>query len=142
MNLPNETFPVLHYQPTAEMPMEPRNGDRFVLSPPLAADTCETADQQRALRAQVRALLNHLAGWLDTQKEHVGEAYVTGEPRRLQFTVVMNRMKFNPVLEDALSDLDMDVAQADEFSLLRLSVQALPKMHRDQLTAFIPLPPE
>lgn len=53
--------------------------------------------------------------------------------------IVQNHEAFNQDLEDSLTDLDLSIAQDEDYNLIRLNVLALPKASRDSIDSFLTL---
>jgi hypothetical protein len=100
---------------------------------------CKTYGQITEVGKQVRKLLRKLREWFDNHVDSISEAYLTTRDSGLLFLVVQEDKAFNPSLEDALTDLDLEVANDQEnFNLIRLSVLSLPATSEESVRFFLP----
>jgi hypothetical protein len=86
----------------------------------------------------MKALMDRLSKWVEDHKDTVRDAYFSVRTGGgLFFMVVANSKKFDPDLEDKLTDLDIEVANKAEYDLLRLSVLAIPDSPPDCVESFL-----
>lgn len=79
-----------------------------------------------------------LKHWIATREDSIAEAYLVLKGDHFQFLVVMKGKAHDSALEDALTDLDMAVAQNPDYDLIRLSVLAIPAFGEDVVRSFLP----
>lgn len=102
-----------------------------------AIKACKDQVEREDFTRQFDDLLDKLREWIESQKQDVAEAYVTLRDTGLLFLVVRKTRRFNQALEDALTELDVFIAQSDMFNLIQLSVLALPAADRDAIDSFL-----
>jgi len=105
------------------------NEDRFSMTVQEAALACKLADNRQLFkfRSQFKNLLNELAVWIQKNRKKVFKAFMTVRDAGLLFLIVRNEVPFDRDFEDQLSDLDIAIAQNENYSLINLSVLALPR---------------
>jgi ribosome recycling factor len=64
-------------------------------------------------------------------------AYLTLRDSGLLFLVVIRGKEFNSDVEQAITDLDLEIAQDNDYSLIRLGVHVLPECDRENILAFL-----
>ena len=114
------------------------DGDLFSLSKRMVARAGMISAQIEALDVQVAALRRELEGWTSTHADAIRDAFVVLKGDYFLFLVVMKGKAYDAALEDALTDLDIRIAQDPEFTLVKLSVQALPAFDEAALRSFLP----
>lgn len=114
----------------------PKN-DVIYLTVEAAIQACKDQVERADFTRQFDDLLDKLREWIESQKAAIAEAYVTLRDTGLLFLVVSKTKRFNQELEDALTDLDVFVAQSEMFNLVQLSVLALPAADRDSIDSFL-----
>jgi hypothetical protein len=117
--------------------VSPENEDRFALSMELAIRGCKLGSQLDRLSQQIGMLLHKLHEWVRAHNQQVDQAYVVIRGDGLLFLVVQKEKRFNAEIEDELTQLDMEIAQAIDFDLVAFSVLALPKSDKDVITSFL-----
>lgn len=115
----------------------PSDNDRFVLSVEEAAMACRSMKQLLVFNDQFEHLLSHLAQWMEDHKSKIKKAFVTVRDAGLMFLLVQNQVRFDGEFEDILSDLDIEIAQNPEYSLIHLSVLALPNCSQEGYESFL-----
>ncbi|MFO0970183.1 MAG: hypothetical protein U0793_31920 [Gemmataceae bacterium] len=88
---------------------------------------------------QSRKLLGRLQQWIEEHKADIAEAFMTVRHSAFLLLIVQNHEAFNQDLEDSLTDLDLSIAQDEDYNLIRLNVLALPKASRDSIDSFLTL---
>ena len=112
--------------------------DLFLLTVQEAVNACGAWHQLAEFQSQMRELIRHLVLWVSNRKETVRDAYLSVKPGGgLLFLVVMKNRKFDSDLEDALTTLDVEIANASEYCLLRVSVLAIPNLHNEGVESFL-----
>ncbi len=122
---------------TGQVLVETGDEDRFLMTVEAAAHACKVYGKIAEVGKQLRKLLVKLQDWLK-DKGDVREAYLTPRDSGMLFLIVRKTKKFDAAFEDALSDLDLDVANDEAFDLIRLSVLALPATSEDSVKSFLP----
>ena len=116
-----------------------KDGDRFTLPIDDVVNACRSTEKLNQFCQQVSRLLERLAEWLEERKSEIEGAYFGFEPAGAIFVVVRKAKVFDPGFEDALSMLDVEVAQSEDFSLIRLRVLALPRSSKETVASFLEL---
>jgi len=111
--------------------------DVIYLTVEAAIKACKDQVEREDFTQQFDDLLDKLREWIELQKQDIAEAYVTLRDTGLLFLVVSKTRRFNQALEDALTELDVFVAQSEGFNLIQLSVLALPAADRDSIDSFL-----
>lgn len=108
----------------------------FLLTVQEAVKACGMFDKTGAILDQMKALTQKLKTWVTDRRERVHSASVSVKLSGLQFLVIMRGKAFDQVLEDDLTELDIEVANSAEFDLLRLNVLALPAVPAGSIEPF------
>jgi hypothetical protein len=109
----------------------------FLLTVHEAVKACGMLDKAAAILDQMKALTQKLTTWLTDRRERVRSATLSVKPGGLHFLVVTRGREFDQVLEDDLTDLDIELANSSEYDLLRVNVLALPNVPSESVEAFI-----
>lgn len=107
--------------------VEPENNDKFVTTAREAAAACQRHQEIKAFVAQLRKVMNRLASWIVAHPSDIQGAFLTVRDGGLLFLLIRNSVPYNGGLETALTKLDLEIANSDEFDLLQLNALALPK---------------
>ena len=78
-----------------------------------------------------------LCRWSQDRAADVESAYITVRDGGLLFLVVRRETEYERDFEDALTDLDTEIACDEEFDLIRLSVLALPHCPMEAMQSFL-----
>ncbi|MBN2211948.1 MAG: hypothetical protein JW709_11180 [Sedimentisphaerales bacterium] len=113
------------------------DGDKFVTTVDQAIFACKAADKREIYKKQFNNLLDKLGGWLQHHKKTVFEAFLTIRDAGLLFVPIKNTPQYDPAWEDELTDLDLEIAQDDQFDVIRLSVLSLPKTTPEAISTFL-----
>lgn len=116
-----------------------KDGDRFVLPIDDVVNACQSSAQINEFCRQVGTLLDRLTEWLTECQSEIEAAYVGLEPEGAIFVVVRKAMTFDAAFEDALSILDLEVAESADFKLIKLRVFALPRSSEQTVASFLEL---
>lgn len=122
----------------ARVVVTPDDGDRFAITMELAIRGCKIASQLDKFNKQLSILMGHLADWTDQYIEDIDKVYLGIKDDGLQFLVVRRSKRYNRDLEDALTNLDIAIAQDSDLDLIQLSVLALPKTSTASVQSFLP----
>lgn len=115
------------------------DGDRFALPIDDVVRACKSRENVTQFCKQFGSLLGKLADWLDDRQTQIEAAFLGLEPEGAILVVVRKDKAFDPDFEDGLSILDLDVAQDDAFSLIKLRVLALPLSANGTVASFMQL---
>jgi hypothetical protein len=132
-----------HLDPKDEFLAE-KDGDRLIVTVEEAINACFTHEEAKELigrrglfQQQIRLLVNKLGRWSVAHHEKVADAYLQTQADCQMFLVVLKGSEYDPELERDLSELTVEVANDDAFSMLRLDVQSLPNCSTDDVRSFI-----
>src|SRR5262245_24168443 len=89
----------------------PEDGDRFAITMELAIQGCKIAGQLDKFNRQLHVLMGHLADWTDRYSDDIDKVYLGLKDDGLLFLVVRKSKRYNREVEDALTDLDIAIAQ-------------------------------
>ncbi len=113
------------------------DGDVFFVAVADAARACSAFDKARDFSVQFARLLETLARWIDSRRERMKSAHLTIRERDILFVVMQKSVQFDGELADALTELDLLIANSPEFQLIDLDVMALPAVSPDSAKAFL-----
>jgi hypothetical protein len=133
----NKTIIRLCHGDTSQVWVETEDEDRFLTTVEAAAHACKVYGKMAEVGKQLRTLLRKLADWIKNHDD-VREAYLTPRDSGMLFLIVRKSKKFDSAFEDALSDLDVEIANDEAFALIRLSVLALPDTSEESIRSFLP----
>lgn len=86
---------------------------------------------------QFERLLSVLRTWLLDRSETINGAHLTVRERDLLFVVVRKDARFNAELTDALTELDLSIANEPGFGLIDLEVLSVPPLSAESLRALL-----
>ncbi len=113
--------------------------DRIVMSMRQAVAACFAFDKGvNAFNRQLTELLGRLVGWINQHRDAIRTAHVTIRPQNnLLFVVTQRKVEFDQALTDALTELDIEVSDSDDFNLIDFDVLALPAVSKESAKAFL-----
>ena len=114
----------------------PRDEDRFTIRLRTAIEILHRADKELQFQGQFTLLLKQLAGWLRDRAD-LRDAYVTVRDGSLAFVVVRKSCEYEAKFEDELSELDVQIANDPDLSLINLHAMALPDVSESALSSFL-----
>lgn len=117
--------------------VESEDEDRFLMTVEAVVSACKTHGRFADVGKQLRKLVRKLTQWLDEHPEDVQEAYLTVRDSALLFLIVRKTKPFNEALEDALTELDLEIANDETLDLIRFSVLALPATSKESVQSFL-----
>ncbi|KAA5545113.1 hypothetical protein FYK55_05365 [Roseiconus nitratireducens] len=119
-----------------QVTLEPESQDRFTLRFRDVINACQMQLQAEEYELQFSILVKRLGSWLSGQTG-VAKAYVTLRDSQLLFLVVTKSTKYDSDFEDALSDLDIELANDPDLRDITLSVLSIPNVPSDSLSSFM-----
>ena len=128
---------LLSHEHYADIPVIPENRDQFVLTVEDAVRACKAYDNQLAFSNQFEHLLEELSQWIIERKDVMSSAHLSIRENGLRLIVVQKNVEYDRELAEALVDLDLHIANAEEYRLIDLDVMAVPHVSRDSLVAFL-----
>lgn len=114
----------------------PYDQDRFAIKVNRAIEILQQANRREEFERQFNLLLRELASWLNGRRD-VEKAIVTHRDGALSFVVVRKGAEYDEAFEDALSDLDFDLARDPDLNLIRMNAVGLPQVSESALAAFV-----
>lgn len=117
-----------------------RSEDRFFMTAQEAVEACRAANDSARFSQQFGDLLEFLSKWIEANKPKIHRAQVAVRENDLLFLVTQTGVAYDDDLLDSLSALDIEVANSDSFSLIRMNVLAIPRTPDEASTAFIAAP--
>ena len=113
--------------------------DRDIMAMPIEAaiEACRAFKRQIAFKDQFDLLLDRLAQWISERQEKLSRAYLTTRDAGLLFLVALEGGELDQEIEDDLTALDVDIANDDDYSLVSLSVLAIPSVDDESIQAFL-----
>ena len=118
--------------------IEDADQDRFSITVEEAIEACKAYNiEKRVLfRKQFDMLLDFLGGWSYHRKNKLAKVFLTIRDAGLLFLVVTKRKTYDEDFEEELTQLDLEIANSDNFSEILLSVQALPLCSESNYDSF------
>lgn len=127
----------LHYRrKNKQVVVTPDDQDRYVLTVEEIIRACQVVERAFAFGQQFECLLEILAGWLLNHRKDIADAVITMRDAGLLFLIIRKEKAYDPAFEDALTNLDVEIAQDEALDLIRLSVLSLPKASHDAIESF------
>ncbi len=114
-----------------------RSEDRFFITAQAAVEACRAANDSARFPQQFGDLLDFLSKWIEANKPKIHRAQVAVRENDLLFLVTQAGAAYDDELMDSLSDLDIEVANSESFSLVKMNVLAIPRTPDEASTAFI-----
>ncbi len=118
--------------------VHPEDGDLFSLTKQMIARFGRLASQIEAFENQLTSLKRDLETWSSAHSDAVDDAFLVLKGDHFLFLVVLKGKTHDGDLEDALTDLDIQVAQDPRYELINLSVLALPAFAEEAIRSFLP----
>ena len=117
--------------------IEPLDEDRFTLPIDDVIRACRYQEKAGAFQKQIGLLLRRLHTWLHERTDVIDRALLSVEADGLTLAVVRKDKAFNPDFEDALSALDLEIANDDTFDQIRMRTMALPYSSDATVSGFL-----
>ncbi len=103
----------------------PRDRDRYVVKVRTALKRLQRGGDLEAIERKLSLLQRELGIWLSEQKG-IQDAYLTMRDGGFLFLVVKEKAEYDEAFEDALTELDIQIAKDVDLSGIPLDVLALP----------------
>jgi hypothetical protein len=113
---------------------KPRSRARFRAQRENAARILQLARQQ--VESQLHLLMDLLGSWMRNHESRVQTAFLTMRDSQFLFLAVPRTAEYDPVLEDAVSDLDFMIANDQTLHLIRMNALVLPPASEDSWRSF------
>jgi hypothetical protein len=111
--------------------------DRFMMTVQAAIRACQAYSHMDEFTAQFKKLHAKLFAWIQAHDSQIARAMLTARDSAILLLIVQRSEAFSQEFEDALTDLDLEVAQDEEFYLIRMNVLALPLASEESIQSFI-----
>ena len=121
--------------PDGSVTVTPENQDRFVIRVSEAIQGCKVAHEGKLAQQRFDFLLQRLGAWI-IGREDVATAWITQHDAGFAFFVVRNGVEHDIEFEDALGDLDVELANDPDIGF-PLEVISLPSADETSLRSFI-----
>jgi hypothetical protein len=114
----------------------PDNENRFVVRMAEAIAACEGLEQNQRAQDKYNLLLTRLATWIGKHAASVRDAYVTTRDNGLCFIVVQKSPAYDRGFQDAVAELDWDIANDPDIPFA-LEVMAVPPAPVESLRSIL-----
>jgi len=118
--------------------VEGADEDRFFISVDEAIEACKIYDREKKalFRKQFEDLLDFLGEWAHQRRNKLEKVFLTIRDAGLLFLLITKRKTYDEHFEEDLTNLDLEIANSDEFSEVLLSIQALPFCNKSNYESF------
>ncbi|KKN13938.1 hypothetical protein LCGC14_1001240 [marine sediment metagenome] len=110
---------------------------KLVLTTRQAILACKWAADYETFKSAFDILITRLGQWKREHDEQISDAYLTVREAELMFVVVKKTQEYDREFEDSLTDLDIAIAQDEDFEMINLSVLELPNAPDDSVAVFL-----
>lgn len=117
-----------------ELRVNPRDHNRFSIQIDRAIKILQLANDSEK---QMNLLLSRLGVWIRKNETSIEAAFVTLRDGAIAFIAVSRQPRYDDALEDAISDLDLDIANDPELTSLRVNMMVLPPASLEALSSFL-----
>ena len=114
----------------------PQDEDRFCIKVGRAIEILQQAGHAEEFKRQFNLLLRVLAEWLK-DRDDIKRAYLTHRDGALAFVVIRESPQYDDDFEDALSDLDYEIANDADLDLIKIDAIALPCVSDTAVSSFL-----
>lgn len=118
--------------------VEGADEDRFSMTVEEAIEACKVYERAKKtiFRKQFDMLLDFLGAWSHTRKNKLAKVFLTIRDAGLLFLAVTKRKTYDANFEEELTQLDLEIANSEDFSEILLSVQSLPLCSQSNYDSF------
>jgi hypothetical protein len=135
---PNRTSVIVLDEGAAgEASVAMKEGDKFFLAIADAARACSAMDKFQDFGPQFGALLRELYQWVQERRHKITSASLALRKHDLLFLVMQKGVEFDESLSRELTELDLRIANSEDYSLIDLEVLSVPEASTDACTAFL-----
>ena len=138
MRIATEPIRLNYRDSDTQVLVEPSDEDRFIISASEVAEACRQNDKAiRFLTTLQKHLLPRLGQWLSQHSDRVRSAWLSVRDGSLLFVVVRRQAAYDRQFEDALTELDLEIANCDQMDGICLNVLALPNVSDETACSFL-----
>ena len=131
------SFVELHWENDDMVRVVLPNNAEMVLTIEGAIQACRAYKDQIRFKGQFDQLLQRLGRWVREHRAALHKAFVTTRDRGLLFLAVTKGKEYNGDLESQLTELDLEIANDVDSSLIHLDVLAIPFCSDSAIRAFL-----
>jgi hypothetical protein len=113
----------------------PRDGDRYNLKVGEVIHACQQVKADEQARERFEFMLKRLALWI-MERDDIRDAFLTTRDGGLCFLAVHSTPAYDAAFEDALSDLDIELAN-DQDIRFPIKVMSLPPVSEKSMQSFL-----
>jgi hypothetical protein len=117
--------------------IKPDTDDRFIMTVDAAIRACQAGDQSYRFGQQFTDLIGHLTQWIKERSEAIKTAAVTVRTSDILFYVMQKDVPHDDTLVTDLTELDLEIANSEEFDLIELNVMSVPCVSDGSSDAFL-----
>lgn len=115
-----------------------KDGDVFFIAMAEAARACRAFDRAKEFGSQFGELMDLLTGWIETHFDKIKSAHLTFQDQGgILFLVMQKSQTFDPALSEALTEIDLTVANSKDLDLIDMDVLLIPSVSREATSAFL-----
>lgn len=126
----------LHWQDDRDVLIRMEDNDLFTMHVSEAIEACRAYQSQEDFKDQFQELLRNLAEWVRQRTTKLQRALLTVRDTGVLFLIVQRGCPLDEELSNELTDLDLHIANATDFSLIRLDVMLLPEVSNEGVLCF------
>lgn len=123
---------------TIGVTITPPNGDLLAMTKAMAIRACQLGSRLEELDSQILEVWEVLKAWASDHRHNISKAFLASRGTGFLFLVVQKESEYNHELEDALTELDILIAQNQEYQLVNLSVLSIPNSSDETIRTFLP----
>ena len=114
----------------------PRDQARFKVHKDKAIKALQLANESELFQSQLILLMENLAQWIRKYSSKVSTAYLTLRDAKLAFLAISKESQCDDILEDAITQLDFEIANNPDLELVQLNALILPPASTTALGSF------
>ncbi len=125
---------------TRKFVIRPEDQDRFVLTESEVVKACQAFDKSSQCIHQFHALIEKLSQFVSVWHSRISQAVLTIRRNDILLVVVSTEVRRDEELSGHLTELEIEVANDESFSLLRFCALNLPHSSIDEVEQFLAPP--
>ncbi len=110
---------------------------RFKVQKDVAIKVLRAVQDKGRAFSQIDLLLERIGRWTSERREKLRDIYLTVQDSSFLLVLVQQAARHDDELEEALSELDVEIANDPDFELLKLNAILLPPVTEDALMSFL-----